>query len=403
MKRGREDGVPNPSLDNSITPFWDDYTKQVSDLIWSWSERTFNTYENDYNGKGCDSGWFNCKQYTLAEGGERKTPLDIHSHIISNIDHHCNKSLPQLKKLKKNQKVAPKLAADKSRKIKLYPSEEERTKLNKWMGTCRWIYNKCLEISNNSKDMKKTQKDFRTYIVNSIHYENENQWVLDTPYDVRDDAAADLLRAFKSNFQKKRSGQISNFMIHFKRRKDKKDHFTLRCKHWKQKKGDFAFIKNIKSAEKLPDNLDYDSIVFKNALNEYYLCIPQVLDVRGENQAPKHSGCVVALDPGIITFQSTFDTNGYVSKWGTGDVKRITRLCLAYDKLQSKWTLTNHKKRYKYKKAGRRIQKKIRNLVDDLHKKLCLWLCRNYRAILLPSFETKSLKVDKETRQTISA
>ena len=169
------------------------------------------------------------------------------------------------------------------------------------------------------------------------------------------------------------------------------------------KKGDFAFIKNIKSAEKLPDNLDYDSIVFKNALNEYYLCIPQVLDVRGENQAPKHSGCVVALDPGIITFQSTFDTNGYVSKWGTGDVKRITRLCLVHDKLQSKWTLTNHKKRYKYKKAGRRIQKKIRNLVDDLHKKLCLWLCRNYRAILLPSFETKSLKVDKETRQTISA
>ena len=93
------------------------------------------------------------------------------------------------------------MAADKSRKIKLYSNEEERTKLNKWLGTCRWIYNKCLEISNNSKDMKKTQKDFRTYIVNSIHYENENQWVLDTPYDVRDDAAADLLRAFKSNFQ----------------------------------------------------------------------------------------------------------------------------------------------------------------------------------------------------------
>ena len=133
-------------------------------------------------------------------------------------------------------------------------------------------------------------------------------------------------------------------------------------------------------------------------MNEYYLCIPQVLDVRGENQAPKHSGCVVALDPGIITFQSTFDTNGYVSKWGTGDVKRITRLCLVHDKLQSKWTLTNHKKRYKYKKAGRRIQKKIRNLVDDLHKKLCLWLCRNYRAILLPSFETKSLS-NKLTRK----
>ena len=46
---------------------------------------------------------------------------------------------------------------------------------------------------------------------------------------------------------------------------------------------------------------------------------------------------------------------------------------------------------YGYKKAGQRLQKRIKNLVDDLHIKLSSWLCKDYDTILLPEFETQKM------------
>ncbi len=64
-----------------------------------------------------------------------------------------------------------------------------------------------------------------------------------------------------------------------------------------------------------------------------------------------------------------------------------------YDDLKSKWSQKEllHRKRYKLIKAAMRIQFKIRNLIDDLHKKMVKWLCVNHRMVLLPSFETSQL------------
>ena len=122
-------------------------------------------------------------------------------------------------------------------------------------------------------------------------------------------------------------------------------------------------------------------------------------------QIPQETLGVVALDPGIRTFQTTFDLNSVCTEWGCGDSDRLGRLCHAYDKLQSKWSQStiNHKKRYKYKRAGRRIQERIKNLVNELHKKLALWLCQNYQVILLPSFNTSiiSRKLHSKTARAM--
>jgi hypothetical protein len=66
-----------------------------------------------------------------------------------------------------------------------------------------------------------------------------------------------------------------------------------------------------------------------------------------------------------------YDPDGMIVEVGKSDISRIYRLCNSYDKLQSKWSqpTTKHAKRYSYKKAGARIQFRIRNLVDEFHKK----------------------------------
>jgi putative transposase len=82
-----------------------------------------------------------------------------------------------------------------------------------------------------------------------------------------------------------------------------------------------------------------------------------------------------------------------VTEWGRNDMARIYRLCHAHDDLQSRSSQEGlrHKRTYRLKKAAMRIQFKIRNLIDDIHKKMVHWLCANHRVVLLPSFETSQM------------
>ena len=45
---------------------------------------------------------------------------------------------------------------------------------------------------------------------------------------------------------------------------------------------------------------------------------------------------VVSMDPGVRSFMTTYDTSGFCSEWGSGDMKRIFPLCLFLDRLISK-------------------------------------------------------------------
>jgi putative transposase len=146
----------------------------------------------------------------------------------------------------------------------------------------------------------------------------------------------------------------------------------------------------IKSAEQLPDKLEYDARLVRKRLGHFYLCIPKKLD---KYNGPSHNK-VIAFDPGIRTFCG-YDPDGMIVEVGKSDISRIYRLCNSYDKLQSKWSqsTTNHLNRYNYKKAGARIQRRIRNLVDKFYKKTTKWVCENYSTIFLPKFDTLFLKV----------
>src|SRR2546430_14355088 len=80
---------------------------------------------------------------------------------------------------------------------------------------------------------------------------------------------------------------------------------------------------------------------------------------------------------------------------GKGDINRMYRLCLHYDRIQSERDSihgkSNKRKRYKLRRCMLRIHKKIRNLVDECHRKFARWLCENHHVVLLPEFKTKNM------------
>jgi len=56
-------------------------------------------------------------------------------------------------------------------------------------------------------------------------------------------------------------------------------------------------------------------------------------------------------------------------------------------------------RRFKMRKAQLRMRLKIRNLVDEFHKKLTKWLVENYELILLPEYNTSNMANKKRSRK----
>ena len=96
---------------------------------------------------------------------------------------------------------------------------------------------------------------------------------------------------------------------------------------------------------------------------------------------------VVALDPGVRTFQTLYSVN-FAAKVGHSDFSRIYRLCYVLDRLYSrrKKQSTN---RYNLKLKW--IRWKIKDLISEIHHKLALFLVKSFDCILLPSFETSDM------------
>jgi putative transposase len=175
------------------------------------------------------------------------------------------------------------------------------------------------------------------------------------------------VKAYTSNLAKENN---NNFTIHFKKKKAPSDSIAIYAKHYKSKEVIFLTFfgeEPIKSAEELPDKLEYDARLVKKRYGYFYLCICKKLDKYNSPLQNK----IIVFDPGMRTFCTGYDPDGTIVKVGKSDISRIYRLCNSYDKLQSKWSqpTTKNSKRYRYKKAGTRIQRRIRNLIDEFHKK----------------------------------
>lgn len=158
----------------------------------------------------------------------------------------------------------------------------------------------------------------------------------------------------------------------------------------------------LRGYERLPKTLDHAARLQRTRNGEFYLCIVSPIEVspwsesNSSHETLELETCdrVIALDPGVRSFMTGYSPTEGVMEWGIEDRTRLFRLCCAYDDLQSRWSqkeVVKHRKRYKMQRAGRRIQNRIRNLVNEVHCKLVKWLVTNFDVVLLPKFETQRM------------
>jgi putative transposase len=372
--------------------FWSKYKKHISKQIWRPSNDNLSNINYRRLGALGTHRWFNIT-------------------IQKNTNNQTCKYNPR--QFKFNQIMTPEMekANDddkglRTRKVKIYPTTQQKEILNKWFGGARWTYNKCVEYLKNSKNIMKyiNIKDLRKLYVNKTCLK-EFPFLKDSPRAIRDRAAKEFTIQHKTNRDKLANKKIDDFDMKFRSRK-KSQEITIEMRDFKRKGGATFFLKHIKTKEPLfLKNIEYANVVniLKTELGEYYFTVIAKKQLRSDNQVSQFSKLgidgVISLDPGVRTFMVGYDAHQrQIVNFGERAVDIIrdynTKIAHMCRKMKNKHL--RNKKKMRLRKRIQRLRKTLKNKVRDMHHRISKWLCENYKIILLPKFDVSGMtKKDK--------
>jgi len=248
------------------------------------------------------------------------------------------------------------------------------------MGTARFVFNRTVEYLSQAGTVANWM-EIKTGIINSLP-----DWAKEVPYQIKSLAVKDACIAVSNAKKKaKKTGKFQR--VKFRSRKRRMDSIFIPKSAVKGQSIYPRLLGKVMKTfcERIPE-ARYDCRLLYQ-YGRYFLNVPvECPRLKPENQR----GELVALDPGVRTFQTIYalDVTG---KYGDGDFARIYRLCYALDQVVSKMSHAKCKRKRRLRKASDRIRFKIRNLVDEIHHQVAVELCKNYEAIAIPTFETSEM------------
>lgn len=271
----------------------------------------------------------------------------------------------------------------KSRKIRIYPTQQQKILFKKWFGVSRKFYNETLVIYK-----KGSQKTWDKVYQEIAEQNKEYDYIKAVPYQVKKIAVKDYRDSLSRNMRKaKRLGKP--FEMKFRTKKNPKQS----CYIPKAAISSSGIYHTIAGKLKMKErqwfeNEDIKACRLTLEFGKWFLGIPkEVKTAPLENQEG-----VVSIDPGIRTFATYFSTEGYFGKLGKGSFERILRLNLMIDKLISKMSKeTNKHKKSNLKRSIFKVRFKIRNLIDELHWKVIKFLTSRFKVIIFPPFNVSEM------------
>jgi putative transposase len=236
----------------------------------------------------------------------------------------------------------------------------------------------------------------------------EESWQKEVPYDTRQLSLKQLVTSYKTSLALKKKGLIQSFDVAFLKKKSPRQVFYVDKGALKvDDQGDLhVFPRRLKEKKKirqrkrdkkklkefLEGSIDCDVVVQKMDCGKWYVCIPKEKE-RPIYESPKYQS--VFLDPGVRTFQTFYSPEGICGKIGDDyGVNFVAPLLEKHDLMQSLG---------KSKRCSL-LRTKVRNIVDDLHRKTARFLCDCFQSIVIPPFETQNIvMIPKTTRRKITS
>ena len=259
--------------------------------------------------------------------------------------------------------------------------------MRKWFGGSRFFYNRAVDAMNDG-----SSTNFK--ILASQLIADAPDWHVNIPRQIKVGAVMDACQAVRNGKVKgKQTGVFQKMKL--RSRKQPRQTLYLRADTLKERGFYVRLLGEMKMTEPLPalpqgqgddpiNEVKDSQLIMENG--RYFLCVTYV-----EKRKPRDpSGKIVALDPGVRTFMTYFTEDGF--GWlGYQAINRIQRLCQYLDNLLHRASQAKRPLRRTLRQAANKIRVKIRNLVDELHKKVAYFLVTHYDIILLPTFESQEM------------
>jgi len=280
----------------------------------------------------------------------------------------------------------------KARRIRIYPTQQQKQLFKQWIGVGRKVYNTCINHFNEKDIEFKGWMNMSTLVLHSL----TEDYIKSVPYQIKSKAVKDAYTARRTNCKKK-SGKP--FKLRYKSRKNPVQSCYI-PKSAVSESGIYHTISGkLKFSERVFLKNDICDCRLINDHGRWYLSVPQkITTIPTENQ-----GGIVALDPGVRNFLTYFSEDGRFGWVGIHAFDRILKLNLKRDKLLSRLALTKDKKeKCKLKRTLNRTYHRIQDLVDELHWQCINYLVHNFSVIIFPPFEVKGMtKKGRKLRKSV--
>ena len=247
--------------------------------------------------------------------------------------------------------------------------------------------------------MNETASYNKLYLRNLItpaEVNGDKPWLLETPKDIRAGAVFEAAKNVKAAFTNLARSNIEHFSMGYKSRKKEDGHgwtidipksaLRLRGLRHLQVFGDYCpwVFETLSRIGPLGMDckIQYDGV-------RYFLIVPYERRV----VPPRREG-VIALDPGVRTFQTAYTPDGNCYELGRGCCRKLEALCIHLDRVISRErSVPKRLRRTKWamRMQIRKLRRRLQDLRDELHYKTSEFLTRTASVILLPTFETRDM------------
>lgn len=353
-------------------PFWDDSCEVISSHLLSHTQIDSADLEStSYSSKMVEDSWFLTERKFHLNKNSQKTFLQSYISSLAECEGLENTQI-------------------KSRKIRIYPTQQQKSLFKQWFGVARKFYNETLTVYKNG-----SEKTWDKVYQDIAEQNKEYNYIKSVPYQIKKIAVKDYRKALSINkIIAKRLGKP--FEMKFRSKKNPKQSCYIPKSAISSSGIYYTIAGKLKMKERAWfENEDINDCRLTLEFGKWFIVIPkEVKTTPIENQEG-----IVAIDPGVRTFATYFSTEGYFGKLGQGAFDKILKLNLKIDKLISKLSKeTDKNKKSNLKRSIFNIRFKIRNLTDELHWKVIKFFISRFKVIIFPPFNVSEM-VKKSKRK----
>jgi IS605 OrfB family transposase len=293
----------------------------------------------------------------------------------------------------------------------MFPNSEQKIILLRWMDAYLIMYNKTIELIKISyRDKKKIPLDYKNLRTKFLKEDRnkiiENSQLTGFDFNMRvmthilDGAIRLAVANYKSAITNFKNGHIRHFRIRYWRHNKLNKILDIDLQYFRG-----AMI--CPSVFKKPiycelDNKEFDlnkiqneykaecKIQYNKLENKFYLFVPEYVKTT-INKNKK----IISLDPGIRTFMTGLSEKEVI-KLGTNVSDKIKSKLRQTNTIEKNDNIPNKIK----KKYEKRNNKKITNLVTEMHWKTIKYLIDNYSSILIGNMSVKGIVCNKTSKLT---